>query len=854
MEFGRFIACTWLCLLPFAGAQAQVQLDFGDGTLRLTPLDGRSVRIQYGTDDDMQGPFPEWIYLGHEDKVRYSAKTRDGVTVVTMPQMSVEADPAASTLTVRNAAGETVFRATGHSLEPATLDGMQLYRATLEADSPSGEHLFGLGQFQDGYLDVRGLTRRLTQVNTQISMPMYVSSLGYGLLWNNYGMVDFNPSEHQVSLRRLEGTAGQEVVDVTSAHGGTREVRMRNIFEAEIEIDEEGDYALLLDVGQKMARRHNLSIDGKTVLDMRNLWLPPTASVIVHLEKGTHRVSAELERNDTPVLGWRKADGSTVLSSPVARSVDYTVFVGNADEVTASFRHLTGEIPLIPRWALGYIHCRERYHNQEELLENATEFRRRGIPIDMIVQDWQYWGSLGWNAMDFDKANYPDPRAMTDSLHAMDMRLMLSVWSKVDQASTVGSAMKEKGYLIPGTDWVDFFNPDAADEYWKNFSSRLLDPYRIDAWWQDATEPENDDLAGRRIDAGKYPGELLRNSYPLVVNRTVYEGLRRDDPERRQLVFTRCGFPGMQRYGTATWSGDVGCDSKTLAYQISAGLGMMAAGQAWWTYDAGGFFRPADQYENQEYINTMLRWIECSVFLPLMRVHGYMSDTEPWRYGDRALEVITDNIRLRYRLLPYIYSEAARVSLEGWTLMRPLVFDFPDDAEALAQKTEYMFGSAFLVCPVTDADAVTADCYLPEWEAGWYGLHDGRHYDGGCSVQVSVDDSFIPVFVKAGSIVPTGKDIMHSAEDTDGYLKLTVYPGADASFTLYEDAGDDMDYLEGQSSSITFSWDESSGTLTLGRREGTFPGMEAGRTIDVVIGDTVRTVFYSGRKTRLKLL
>ena len=853
MRLRRFAACTWMCVMSLAAAHAQVQLGFDGGTLKLTPLDERSVRIQFtGGEEVTEGLIPEWIYTGQDRDVHTRVRTAEnGTTLMSTSLMSVEADPAAGTVTVRNAEGECVFRATGHSLEPAPLDGHALYRATLTADSPEGEALFGLGQFQDGYLDVRGLTRRLTQVNTQISIPMYISSMGYGLLWNNYGLVDFNPSEHSVALLRQEGVSESEVVDVTSSTGGTKEVRTRNLFEAEIEIEESGRYALLLDVGQKMARRHNLSIDGRNIIDVRNLWLPPTVSAIVELEKGTHRVSAELERSDAPVLGWRRVDGSTVLSSPVAECVDYTVFVGNADEVTASYRQLTGEVPMIPEWALGYIHCRERYHNQAELLENAAEFRRRGIPIDMIVQDWQYWGDLGWNAMDFDRKNYPDPRAMTDSLHSMDMRLMLSVWSKIDRNSTVGSSMASKGFLIPGTDWVDFFNPAASDEYWRNFNSRLL-PYGIDCWWQDATEPENDDLAGRRIDAGKYPGELLRNSYSLLVSKTVYEGLRRDDPSHRQLIFTRCGFPGIQRYGTATWSGDVGHDFKTLAYQLSAGLGMMASGQAWWTYDAGGFFRPRDQYDNPEYIETMLRWIQASVFLPMMRVHGYMSDTEPWRYGEHALEVVTDNIRLRYRLLPYIYSEASRVSFESRTMMRPLVFDFPADTDALSQKTEYMFGDAFLVCPVTEAGVTQAECYLPEWEAGWYELHGGRHHDGGRSVSVAVDDSFIPVFVRAGSIVPTGRDIQHSGEDTGGYLKVLVYPGADASFTLYEDDGTSMDYLDGEQLRIPLEWDDDSRTLTIGRSEGGYDGMPAVRQIDVCVDGDTRSVTYSGRKIRLK--
>ena len=233
-----------------------------------------------------------------------------------------------------------------------------------------------------------------------------------------------------------------------------------------------------------------------------------------------------MEKDDTPSLGLCLVDDTTVLSSPVADAVDYTVFLGNADEITASYRALTGAIPMMPQWALGYIHCRERYHSSEEIIRSAETFREKQIPLDLIVQDWQWWGDNGWNSMVFDKKNYPSPRALTDSLHDMNVRLMLSVWSKIDKSSILGRQMLEKGYYIPDTDWIDFFNPAAAQEYWDNFSDKLLKPYRIDAWWQDATEPENDDLVGRMVAGGTLHGELVRNCYPLLVSKTVYEGFR----------------------------------------------------------------------------------------------------------------------------------------------------------------------------------------------------------------------------------------------------------------------------------------------------------------------------------------
>ena len=717
------IILTFFCALPMLAQQP-----FGSGKIKVTKVARNAVRVQYTTDDTKSNDLPDWLYVKHGE--------------VESNDIAFQVDTQNQTLAVKNKQGQTVFKATQHQLENG--------EATLAFDSPDDEFLFGLGQFQDGYSNVRGLSRRLTQVNTQISIPMLLSSKGYGILWNNYGMTEFNPCGHSVRLerkvesgKRKENGLEAEVVDVTTTAGNKKEVRERHIFEAELNIEESGYYALLLDVGQKMARRHNLRIDGVEVIDFQNLWLPPTTSKIVLLDEGRHTLTAELTKDDQPTIYYNKVEDKTVFRSPVATAVDYTVFTGTADEIIAAYRELTGECPLMPKWALGYIHCRERFHSSQEILETANRFKAEQMPISMIVQDWQWWGKYGWNAMQFDEDFYPDPKALTDSLHKMDIRLMLSVWSKVDINSEVGKQMERDGYYIPGTDWIDFFNPDAAAAYWRNFKERLL-PFGIDAWWQDATEPENDDLAGRRVNNGKWSGEQVRNIFPLLVNKTVYEGLV--EAGREPMILTRCGFAGMQRYGSAMWSGDVGNDWDTFRRQIVAGLGVQAAGLPWWTYDAGGFFRPFNQYTDSAYIERMLRWIETSVYLPLMRVHGYMSNTEPWNYGDEAKQIIADCLKEREQLRPYIEQCAERVSKEGYTLMRPLIFDFADDEMALHQSCEYMFGPELLISPVTEPGVTEWKTYLPKQKGGWTEIHTGQHYDGGQYVTTNVDKTFIPVF------------------------------------------------------------------------------------------------------------
>ena len=819
-------------------------IPFENGTLTLTPLQDNAVRIRYSEGEVKE--LPEWIYTEPVGKVKCKKTVKGGKTVFRFDDMTVTTGD--GKVEVMDKEGRTIFSALSHELENASVQGEPTRKAKLEINSPEDEFLYGLGQFQDGYLNVRGLTRRLTQVNTQISVPFILSSKGYGILWNNYGLTDFNPADHKVKMDRAEAKGEEITLDVTSTEGNRRETRRTNDFKATIDIAEDGQYAILLDVGQKMARRHDLSIDGKNVINLINAWLPPTTSIIVDLKAGKHEFTAELERGDNPTICYRKVDDRTVFSSPVAECVDYTIFTGDADDIIASYRKVTGEVPLMPSWAFGYIHCRERFHSQEELLSTARRFREEQIPIDLIVQDWQYWGRYGWNAMRFDEEHYPDPAKMVSDLHDMDMKLMISVWSKMDPNSEVGRIAQEKGHFIPNTTWIDFFDEDASSFYWSNFRDRLLKPYGIDAWWQDATEPENDDLEGRKILKNTVPGELYRNVYPVMVSKTIFEGLAKDDPERRPMIFTRSGFSGVQRYGAVLWSGDVGNDWKTLRYQISSGLGFVATGLPWWTYDAGGFFRPYDQYSNEDYIERMIRWIQVGTFLPMMRVHGYMSNTEPWQYGPEAQRIITEQIRLRYRLLPYIYSEASRVTTEGYTLMRPLIFDFPDDTDALKQDNEYMFGQSLLVCPVTEKGVSQWRVYLPENEGGWYDFRTGKKYGNGWSeVPVTIED--IPVFAKAGSILPLGPVKQHAAEKSDEPLTINVYPGADACFNLFEDDGLSVD---GSSSTIPFTWDDSSRTLTIGKRQGSFEGMEETRTFNIAVAGTEKSIRYDGRKVSVR--
>ncbi len=719
-----------------------VRIETEQGTLCLMPLADDAIRVRLTPEGTRR--LDELIFTQDVKAPKFDVQRSDGGVTIRTARMSAEWDGATQALRFRDAAGDILLEEQPGGREIQLRDSafVSVSQAFL---SPEDEHLYGTGQFQDGYLDIRGLTRRLTQVNTQISLPMILSSRGYGLLWHNYGWTEFNPSRYQTALAPADSDGAGITVNATGTAGNQRELRFFQTFTGEIELPADGEYALLLDVGREMARRQYLAVDGEPVIDITNTWLPPTAAVKVRLTAGKHTLQVNGTRGDAPTVSWRAVDNTTRFFSAVAEGLDYTVFAGGADEVMHAFRRLSGAVPAMPGWIFRYIHCRERYDTQEELLTAARRFRDEGIPVGTIVQDWQWWGKYGWNAMQFDEGKYPDPKAMVDELHGMDQHLMLSVWSKIDRNCEVGREAAEQGYYIDGTDWIDFFQPEAAAYYWRNFSARLL-PTGIDAWWQDATEPENDDLKGRRIGPDQIPGEFYRNVYPLKVIQTVYEGLRRDQPDRLPVILTRSAFPGIQRYGAVTWSGDVGNDWATLRRQIAGGLGQMAAGLPWWTYDAGGFFRPGDQYTDPDYQERMIRWIQAAVWLPFMRVHGYQSRTEPWEYGPETERRFRAAIAQREALLPYILEQAARIWKEDYTLMRPLVFDFPQDEEALRQDCEWMFGPDYLVCPVTEGGVSSWSVYLPGNEAGWEDIRNGTRYEGGRRYDVPVDLEAIPVF------------------------------------------------------------------------------------------------------------
>ncbi len=538
--------------------------------------------------------------------------------------------------------------------------------------------------------------------------------------------------------------------------------------------------------------------------------------------------------------------------SEAGEMVDYYYFFGpSMDRVVANYRAATGTAPLFPKWAYGLFHSKDKYTSQDELLSVMRGYRDNNIPVDCIVQDWDYWTPYSWGSHYMDESRYPDPAALVDAMHGANVHTMISIWPEYEYVANPRdpgdqdnyNALEAIGALFPsgGTHhFYDTFDAEARSLVYQQMYDRLLGPYGWDGIWADNTEPQPypDPINMRTVDTALGKGALYINAYPLQHAKALYEGWRSVGPDgKRVYVLTRSAFAGLQRYAATTWSGDVECDFETYARQIPAGLNYAAAGMPYWTTDIGGYWGHPGRVDwtTSESNEMFTRWFQYGAFCPIFRVHGGGSRElygDQWTATTRANLLEFDN--LRYRLMPYIYSLAWKVTSEGYTMMRPLVFDYPGDSQVFDIKDQFLFGPAFLVNPVTAAGITSRDVYLP---AGtWYDFWTGSTTAGGTTVRVEAPLSRIPIFIKGGSIVPMGPFIQHANESADP-LEIRIYRGQDGAFTLYEDTGDTYQYETGEYAEIPFVWNDTAQQLTIGGREGSFPGMLASRTFNIVLVD-----------------
>ncbi|MGC2821363.1 MAG: glycoside hydrolase family 31 protein, partial [Candidatus Sulfotelmatobacter sp.] len=532
------------------------------------------------------------------------------------------------------------------------------------------------------------------------------------------------------------------------------------------------------------------------------------------------------------------------ISSEVADVIDYYFFYGpNLDKVVAAYRELTGQAPLFGKWAYGFWQCKNRYKSQAEILGVARKYRELHIPADNIVQDWFWWNRKG--EFVFNK-NYPDPKAMVDELHRENFHLMISIWPFFEPGSANYDYMDKKGWFIDKFKFAkppyhadamavyDATSPEARKFYW-NLVDQGLFKIGVDAWWMDTTEPETEGQEGNiqlghKLAIGS--GDRYVNVYPLLDTGAVYNGQRAASDQKRVYILSRSAFAGSQRNAVTAWSGDINSDWLSFRRQIPAGLNFALSGIPYWTTDIGGFVS-ADP-EDPAYRELFVRWFQFGTFNPILRVHGTRKtdQNELWSYGPDAQKILVSFDRLRYRLLPYTYSLAWKTTNDSYTLMRPLAMDFRDDVRAQNTGDEYMYGPAFLVNPVTEPAATSRRVYLPE--AKWYDFWNGASVDGKREITAEAPLDELPLYIRAGSIVPFGPDVEWSTEKPSDPIELRIYRGADGEFTLYEDENDNYDYEKGIHATIAFRWDDAKRTLTIGDRQGEFPGMLSSRTFHIV--------------------
>lgn len=534
------------------------------------------------------------------------------------------------------------------------------------------------------------------------------------------------------------------------------------------------------------------------------------------------------------------------LTSEVADLIDYYFVYGpEMDRVVAGYRELTGDAPLFGKWAYGFWQCKNRYRSQEELLGVAAKYRDLKIPVDNIVQDWFWWNRKGEHVFN---SNYPDPKGMVDRLHESNFHLMISVWPFFEPGSAEYAEMERRGWFVDTFKYAkppyhadrmavyDATNAEARKYYWGLMDKGLF-KLGVDAWWLDTTEPETEGQEdniqlGHKLAMGS--GNRYVNVFSLLTTGAVHDGQRSASNDKRVFILSRSAFAGAQRNAVTAWSGDINSDWFSYRRQIPAGLNFSLSGLPYWTTDIGGFLSGGSP-SDPAYRELFTRWFQYGTFCPIFRVHGTRNrpdENELWSYGPEAQKILVSYDRLRYRMLPYIYSLAWMTTHDRYTPMRPLVMDFRGDTRAADVGDQFMYGPAFLVSPVTEPAATTRHLYLPK--ATWVDFWTGTGNAGGTAVDAPAPIDRMPIFVRAGSIVPLGPELEWASQKPADPLELRVYRGADGSFTLYEDEGDTYNYEKGQFATIPLTWDEAKQTLTIGDRAGTFPGMLAERTFHVV--------------------
>lgn len=828
-----------------------IRLQTSGGVLTVHVKTDAILRVTFAKNAEFRAD--DMVVIGPKDTSapKWSLSSTARAVTLTTAKLRITVSRADGAVTFADAAGRTILAesAGGHRITPAEVQGEQTSHVQQIWNANDDESLYGLGQRQEGKLNIKGYDFDLWQRNTVVEVPMFVSSRGYGILWDNTAPSKFG------DIGPFETIPADALVDVKQ----TPAVRG---FQGTIVAPSTGDYQFqTYSNGSTRVRLADvLQID-----HYKQNWATEYDQFKVHLEAGRrYPINVTNTGGTTLELRWKKpVPAATSMWSEVGEGIDYYFIYGpDIDQVVAGYRALTGPATMLPDWAFGFWQSKNKYETQDEILKTVAEFRRRQIPMDTIVQDWQYWPIDKWGDHQFEASRYPDPAGMIKSIHDQHARFMISVWGKFYPTTKNYQEMDAIHALYPTTakrhtrDWLnreysfyDTFNSQARKLFWDQVNAALFSK-GVDAWWMDATEPDlvqpsppTLELTREFIDRTAIgTASRVMSAYPLMNSKAVYDGQRTTAPDQRVFILTRSGFAGIQRYATVTWSGDITSTFQTLRKQITAGLGFSVTGAPYWTTDTGGYTidrRLAQAKEGEaldEWQELNARWFQYSTFCPILRVHGTDRPREMWNIGGESSAVYQSELKfdkLRYALFPYVYSVAGAVTQDGSTMMRPLVMDFRTDLKARDLTDQYMFGPAFLVGPVTEYKARTRPVYLPAG-TDWYDFWSGNRFRGGRTITADAPYDSLPVFVRAGSIVPVGAEQQYIGEKPDAPITLYVYTGANASFSLYEDDGRTYGYERGEFARIPLTWNDAARTLTIGARSGRYPGMPASRTFTVI--------------------
>jgi len=900
-------------------------------TIEIGVVDSRIIRVQASPESVLPTGSSLCVLPVLTTKAPFKVTSNAQFAQLSTDELTVKVSLLTGEISFMDKSGKVLLQEakSGRSFKPFSVENDKGYTMQQVFTGTPGEAIYGLGQHQSDDFNYKNRSEDLFQYNTKVSVPFIISTNNYGILWDNYSQSKYGDTRdykdlNQFTLYNKEGKEGSLTATYTQKD-------RTPIIRQELAIDYENlktvkkfpadfnfnDGSIVWE-GSVLANKTDIYKFSLYYAGYTKVWLNDSLVVPerwrTSWNPNTYRFSFPLvkEKRTKIKLEWKpdggvsyiglkalsscplEKNGNLSFQSEMGNEMDYYFVSGkNMDDVISGYRTLTGKASIMPKWAMGYWQSRERYKTQDELLNVVAEYRKRNIPLDNIVLDWNYWPEPAWGSHQFDLSRFPNAKGMVDSVHKENAHIMISVWPKFYASTDHFKQFEQKGWMYMQAvkdsirDWIgqgyvgsfyDAYSAGARKLFWKQMKENLY-VKGFDAWWMDASEPnirDCTDMVYRKKLCGPTAlgsSNKYFNAYALMNAEAIYDGQRETENNKRVFLLTRSGFAGLQRYSTATWSGDIATRWEDMKAQISAGLNFAMSGIPFWTMDIGGFC-VEKRYENgqrefdktgnenndlKEWRELNLRWFQFGAFCPLFRSHGQFPYREIYNLAPENHPVYKSLIyydELRYRLMPYLYSLAGMAYFNDYTLMRSLAMSYTADKQTYGISDQFLLGPALMACPVYTYKARNREVYFPAG-TDWYDFYSGKLITGGVKKIMDAPLEQIPLFVPAGSILPMGPVMQYASEKKADNIEIRVYKGKDGKFSLYEDEGTNYNYEKGAFSTISFEYNDAEGTFTIGDRKGSFEGMLINRIFRIIaIGKTTsetKTVQYNGSRTVVKL-